>query len=109
MVKSIGPRMYVVTRKDFDPVYRSVQGAHALAQYALEHPEELRTWNNEYLIYLGVFLEANLDRLYNKLLDKGYKLSKFHEPDQRDQLTAIAIFEDGSGRVANELKGIPLA
>ena len=30
-------QMYVLVRKDLGTIYKMVQGAHALAQYALEH------------------------------------------------------------------------
>lgn len=109
MVKPIVPRMYVVVRKDLDQTYRMVQGSHALAQYALEHPEELKVWNNEYLIFLSTFLEVNMQNLYRKLVSKGFTVSKFNEPDQNGQMTAIALFEDGSGRVTRALEKLPLA
>lgn len=38
------PRMYVLVRLDLAEDYRMVQGAHALAKYALEHPSEFKTW-----------------------------------------------------------------
>lgn len=30
-------KMFILVRKDLDSPYKMVQGAHALAQYALEH------------------------------------------------------------------------
>jgi len=88
------PRMYIIVRGDLSETYRLVQGAHALAQYALEYPEEFKKWNNQYLIFLKVF---NLISLYD-LMEyrfKKAKISVFKEPDLDNQPTAIAILCDG--------------
>jgi hypothetical protein len=110
MAKPCRPQMYVVVRADFSPIYKMVQGGHALAAHNMEYPDILSgVWKNEYLIYLEVFLEVNMSNLYDDLVSKGFKVAKFHEPDQRDQMTGIAIYEDGSGKVKKALEGIPTA
>jgi hypothetical protein len=109
MHKPTRPQMYVIVRGDFSSTYKMVQGTHALAAYALNHPEKLKTWNNEYLIFLETFLEQNLKSLYVKLLTKDIVVSAFREPDQNNQITAIAVYEDGTGRVKKALDGLSTA
>lgn len=80
-------RLYVLIDQKLDAVYGCVQGGHAVAQWLLEHPNQ--EWNNSYLIYL-----------YADLVNKDY--SSFYEPDLGNQLTAIALQDDG--RMFKKLK-----
>jgi hypothetical protein len=68
--------------------YQGVQAGHAVAQWLLEHPNQ--TWNNNYLIYLGVN-EYQLQKWMFKLDLKKLEFSKFIEPDVGYKITAIAI------------------
>ena len=45
-------RLYVLTRNDLGLVYQAVQGAHAVAQFVLDHPNH--EWKNGYLIFLAL-------------------------------------------------------
>ncbi len=115
------PRMYLVLREDL--AYKYIQGGHALAQYALEHPEEFKEWNNQYLICLSVFNGLALQTLVNSLgsysIEKlgdhyrtfsKFKMSIFIEPDLKSELpTAICIFDDGKNGVREYLKHLGLA
>lgn len=85
------PRMYVITRKELSDSYRMVQGAHALASYALEFASLFRDWNNQYLIFLGTFLPVGLDEIKNNLIEKKIPYSTFEEPDLNDQETALCF------------------
>ncbi len=69
---------------------------HAVAQWLLEHPNQ--NWNNNYLIYLYADLDKWRVRL--DLTNKDY--SMFREPDLNNQLTAIALQDDG--RMFKKLK-----
>ncbi len=109
MHKPTRPQMYVIVRSDFSNVYKMVQGNHAQVAYGFEYPHNLRTWNNEYLIYLETFLECNLKEVYEKLLRAGIDVSSFKEPDQNNQMTAVAVYEDGSGKVKKALDGLSTA
>ena len=109
MHKPTRPQMYVIVRKDFDKIYKMVQGAHALSGYSLKYHETFKEWNNEYLIFLETFLEVNLKSVYEDLATKGFQVSAFREPDQNNQVTAIAIYEDGSGKVKKALDRIKTA
>lgn len=114
MPKKVNPRMYLILREDL--AYKYIQGGHALAQFALEHPLEFKEWDNKYLICLSVFNGLALKDVANSLTVKnlpGYSLWKdavFYEPDLESALpTAIAIFENGDGWVAKELKSLKMA
>ena len=74
----------------FMVVYKEV------AQWLLEHPNQ--DWNNNYLIYLYADLDKWKVRL--DLVNKDY--SSFYEPDLNNQLTAIALQDDG--RMFKKLK-----
>lgn len=118
-------RMYVIIRGDLHPTYAMVQGGHALAEFALEHPETFKKWNNQYLIYLKVWNFHALSDLWNYFIVGKYPMNKWHkatkktkdkwnktlslmscfkEPDLDHQLTAIAIYDDGK-----KVKDLPLA
>lgn len=89
-------RLYVLIDQKLDVVYGCVQGGHAVAQWLLEHPNQ--NWNNNYLIYLYADLDKWRGRL--DLTNKDY--SMFREPDLNNQLTAIALQDDG--RMFKKLK-----
>lgn len=80
----------------FNGWYGCVQGGHAVAQWLLEHPNQ--NWNNNYLIYLYADLDKWRVRL--DLTNKDYSI--FREPDLNNQLTAIALQDDG--RMFKKLK-----
>lgn len=89
-------RLYVLIDQKLDVVYGCVQGGHAVAQWLLEHPNQ--NWNNNYLIYLYADLDKWRVRL--GLTNKDYSI--FREPDLNNQLTAIALQDDG--RMFKKLK-----
>lgn len=86
-------RLYVLIDQKLDAVYGC---GHAVAQWLLEHPNQ--DWNNSYLIYLYADLDKWRVRL--DLTNKDY--STFREPDLNNQLTAIALQDDG--RMFKKLK-----
>lgn len=83
-------KLYVLIDQKLDAV------GHAVAQWLLEHPNQ--EWNNNYLIYLYADLDKWKVRL--DLVNKDY--SSFYEPDLSNQLTAIALQDDG--RMFKKLK-----
>lgn len=90
----IQPKMYVLVRSDLSETYRLIQGSHALAQYALDFPENFKTWNNATIVFLKVKNLLELKQWHDKL--SGEKIHRsFCEPDLEGQLTAIACYDTG--------------
>jgi hypothetical protein len=87
----MSPRLYVLVRKDLAPSYRAVQAGHAVAEWLLHN----QSWKNGTLIYLGVPSEFSLYRWADKLDRKDIRWVGFREPDIGNQLTAIAVENDG--------------
>ena len=59
---STAKKMYVLVRKDLDPVYRGVQGTHAVAEYSLRGNKRLYDeWDNSTLVFVGVKNEGALE------------------------------------------------
>jgi hypothetical protein len=87
--------MYVLARKDLEETYRCVQSAHALAQFAMEHPDEFKQWNNGYLIFLGIRFPKEIREWEERLISAEKKFSVFSEPDQDGAKTAIACYDTG--------------
>lgn len=88
-------KMFILVRKDLGFPYKMVQGAHALAQYALEHTQEFNEWNNHTIVFLDVKDESALYKWKDKLYYSDKAISVFFEPDVNNQLTAIACYDDG--------------
>lgn len=90
------PKMYVLVRQDLSETYRLVQGAHALAQYSLEHGELFRVWGNGTIVFLAVRNLIEI-RTWESILTMNKKrFSAFHEPDLDGQITAVACFDIGT-------------
>lgn len=85
-------RLYVLVDETLDPIYGAVQGGHCVAQYMIDNKFNRECWDNDYLIYLS----ANVSLWKWKLLNRGKKISEFHEPDLGNKLTAICIVDSGS-------------
>lgn len=86
-------KLRVVSRRDISIGYQSVQSAHALVQFQYEHPELAKLWYKEsnYLAFLTVANEEELEKLIRKAEAKGIKHSIFREPDIDNQITAVAF------------------
>lgn len=90
------PKMYVLVRQDLSETYRLVQGAHALAQYAIEHGELFRVWGNGTIVFLGVRNLIEMREWERTLAMNRKRFSSFHEPDLDGHITAIACFDTGT-------------
>ena len=66
------------------PIYGAVQGGHAIAQWMLEHHDNLY-WKNETVVYLS----CDIEKMLYVLRDQD--ISIFREPDLDNALTAIAV------------------
>lgn len=102
-----GDKLYLVTRNDLSPGQRAVQAAHAMRQFAHDHPEIDREWfySSNYLCLLEVAGERDLVSLEEQANDRGIKFSRFMEPDLENQVTAIAL----EPAARNICKGLSLA
>ena len=69
---------------ELDPIYGAVQGGHAIAQWMLEHHDNLY-WKNETVVYLS----CNIEKMRNLL--EGEDITIFREPDLDNKLTSIAV------------------
>lgn len=93
--------MYVLVRNDLAETYRIVQGAHALAQFAIEYPSLFNEWHNSTIVFLGTKNLLELKQYMSRLEDNKI-FSSFNEPDLENQLTAIACYD--SGEIFSTLK-----
>lgn len=85
-------KMYVLMSRQLEYSKPYVQGAHALANFSLEFPEEFKEWNNHTLVFLGCKdIEKERFLLKNKLSEN---ISSFNEPDYDNRLTAICVYTD---------------
>lgn len=98
------PKMYVLVRNDLSKTYQMVQGAHALAQFALKYPKEFSEWGNSTIVFLGIRNLIEMRIWMRKLFDEDKICIGFMEPDLDNQITAIACFD--SGEIFRELKTV---
>lgn len=72
--------------------YKTVQTAHALADFAVEHPEEFKAWQlgSNYLCCLESSLDWINDTI-QRLNFYGVKFTVFREPDIGNEITAICV------------------
>mgnify|MGYP007032371710 FL=1 len=77
-------RLYILVSEDLAPIYGAVQGGHAIAQWMLEHSDNLY-WKNETVVYLS----CNVEKM--KYLLEWDDISIVREPDLNNKLTAIAV------------------
>lgn len=84
-------KMYVIVRNDLSVAYRCVQGAHALAEYAIVNPRKFRKWHNYTLIFLAVPNLITLKEMDRQLNQSRIDYVCFSEPDLDNQKTAIAF------------------
>ena len=75
------------------PGQQAVQAMHAAIDFCFQHPEEAKDWQTKsnYLAVLSVANESELQRLVQKLEQRGHTFTLFYEPDLGNQLTAVAI------------------
>ena len=96
----------VISRQDMSPGYQVVQSAHAIAEFASEHPETFEKWKKETnsIICLSVKDEETLLKL-NEKLSKKTPSSSFYEPDV-NAFTAICVY--GTPEIRKSLSHLPL-
>lgn len=72
-----------MTRADLSPGLQAAQAAHAAFQFAVEHPEETRSWysGSNYLILVSVPDEDSLLEWADLVYREGVPYSLVTEPD----------------------------
>lgn len=100
-------KLVTITRRDISDGYVVVQTAHAVADFAAEHPIKFKDWksNSNSIITLSISDEKSLLKIYNKLKELT-EVSIFFEPDV-DSYTSLAIY--GTPEVRKLLSYLPLA
>lgn len=100
-------KLFLITRRDLSPAQQAVQAAHAMRQFAHEHPQLDQEWfeTSNTLAFLSVRDEAALGVLHRKALDRDIPVAAFREPDRENELTALALGPSGKKLT----KGLPLA
>lgn len=83
----------MVTRRDLSLPYQAVQSGHAGINFQQDHPKLARNWftNSNYLVFLSVKDETELEKLIFKANLKGITISIFREPDIGNEITAVAF------------------
>ena len=86
-------KLRVVSRRDISIGYQAVQAGHAAIQFQHEHPELAKLWytKSNYLAFLTVANEEELEKLIRKAEAKGISHSVFREPDIGNEITAITF------------------
>ena len=79
-------KMFVIVNKNLSKSQQGVQGGHALAQFALDHPDKFREWRNRTIVYLKADLE------WMQRFETSDHYSEFLEPHWDNQLTAFAVY-----------------
>lgn len=94
------------------PGYQATQAAHAVADLAVIHPQQVAEWhsNSNTIVILTVKDEFALQRFwYDKIMYQPVATT-FYEPDIDDELTAIAVLPtDGAAVLMSALSRLPLA
>lgn len=82
----------MVSRRDLHPGAQAVQAAHALADFAVEHPALFAEWHkHNYLVFLSAADEQALVGIFDRALSLGVRVTAFREPDMDDALTAVCL------------------
>lgn len=99
----------VVVRNDISNGLMVAQSCHAIADFAHELPQFFKSWKDKsnYLISLATQDEQSLQKLYDKLRERGAPIIAFREPDIGDELTAICFY--GLPHYRRIVSNLPLA
>jgi len=77
--------------------YQVCQTAHAVAQFAHDHPKTFKFWyeDNQSLVSLGIKNEDKLSALYEKIKEQfpDTIIQKFYEPDV-EEYTSICLYAE---------------
>ena len=83
-------KLFVIADQSLSKRQQFVQGAHAIAQYQMDHPNS--GWLNGTLVMLKA---KDVGEWAHMLWDKGIKFSKFSDPYYGEDITAISALNIG--------------
>lgn len=84
-------KMYVIVRKDIPETWYTPQACHAVAQFALDHPEHHGDWQNQNIVVLGAKTKDHFDDYVSTLRILGINFSCFCESYQDVGTTSLAF------------------
>lgn len=85
-------KMYIFVRSDLQQVYSMVQGAHALAEYAIDHYELFKEWSNSTIVFVQVENEMKMMDAIMKMDKNKIVFSSFSEPDLGYEVTSVCCY-----------------
>jgi len=94
----------VIVKKTLNAGLKAAQAIHAFRAFVGEYPHIEEFWHREHNNIVVLQLD-DVPAKAQELEEAGYRLSRFHEPDLGDELTAICV-EPEAWRL---LSNIPLA
>lgn len=101
-------KLYVIVRADLSPGSQAVQAAHAMREFAAEHPDVEAEWHakSNTVVMLSAVGEVHLDYLLAQAKLRSVEATGFREPDLANSLTAICVGPNGHKL---PLRGLSLA
>ena len=84
-------KLYVLVSNKYPLAYQGVQGGHAVAEWLLNNRQQTE-WDNDTLVYLAC---KDIGHWWHKLQHYGINPVTWHEPDQKNELTAMAVLGHG--------------
>ena len=90
-------KLYVVVRADLSPGSQAVQAAHAMREFAAEHPDVEAEWHktSNTVVMLSAVGEEHLNYLLAQAKLRNVEATGFREPDLANSLTAICVGPNG--------------
>jgi DUF1365 family protein len=96
-------RLYVLVRKDLLCSSPAVQAGHIVAQFCL-YSTDAWSWQNQYLIYLGVDNSKDLKKWMFKFQRRNIDIYNFQEPDLNNEITGFCgLVDEESAGFLNKL------
>lgn len=97
-------KLYVLVNKDLPCSLPAVQAGHAVAEFCLRHAQA-REWDNQYLIFLEVYNQKQLEHWKFKFEKRNIDISLFKEPDINNVMTAFCgLIDDVDAGFLGELQ-----
>jgi hypothetical protein len=97
-------KLFVIVSAALNAGLKAAQGIHAFRAFQNDHPEVEQNWHTNHN-NIVVLQDDDIPSLAARLEAKGFRISRFHEPDLDDELTAITA-EPGAWK---QLSSLPLA